>query len=66
LKRASFLTVSATELQASAAVAIPFDPIELPSTDGGVDRFVDGDVSESAIRVEKRVVSRTVRCRPQG
>jgi predicted acylesterase/phospholipase RssA len=49
-----------TELQASAAVPILFDPIELPSADGGVDHFVDGGVSDNNPLDLARALAHTV------
>jgi len=49
------------ELQASAAVPILFDPIELPSVNGGTDYFVDGGVSDNSPLDVARAIARTVR-----
>jgi predicted acylesterase/phospholipase RssA len=49
-----------TELQASAAIPILFDPIELPSVDGGVDHFVDGGVSDNSPLDLARAFAHTV------
>jgi len=49
------------ELQASSAVPILFDPIELPSVNGGVDHFVDGGVSDNNPLDIARALAHTVR-----
>ncbi len=49
------------ELQASAAVPILFDPIELPSVNGGFDNFVDGGVSDNSPLDIARALAHTVR-----
>jgi predicted acylesterase/phospholipase RssA len=50
-----------TELQASAAVPILFDPIDLPSVNGGIDHFVDGGVSDNSPLDIARAMAHTVR-----
>jgi predicted acylesterase/phospholipase RssA len=34
-------------LRASAAIPVLFDPVELPSPDGGTDRYIDGGIADN-------------------